>query len=134
MGCTRPYSGPATGLEKAPGDRDRDINDLLDRETYKSEAKSWSNAPPCTADRQISGWLAGWLAGWLLGHFRQQRWLLQKRRKFPFVGGTDVRLAHQLPGRPAEEHTHPLHPLRLTIVTDGRCFSLITQHGGAVLV
>lgn len=58
LGCTRPYPGPATGLEKAPGDRDRDINDLLDRETYKSEAKSWSNAPPCTADRQISGWLA----------------------------------------------------------------------------
>ena len=33
-----------------PRSSDRDINNLLKRETYKSEAKSWSDTSPCIAD------------------------------------------------------------------------------------
>ena len=41
---------PAMRPKKESGDSDRDVNDLLGRESYKSEAKSWRGTPPRMAD------------------------------------------------------------------------------------
>ena len=74
--------------KKEPGDsnRDRDSSGLMDREPYKCEAKPWSNMPPCTADG---------------GQDSAATLAIQGRRRLPFIGGIDIRLAHQLPGKPA---------------------------------
>ena len=41
---------------------------------------------------------------------------LLKPGRLPFIGGIDVRLAHQLPGKPAAG-AHPSQPLWLTTIT-----------------
>ena len=64
---------------------ERDTSGLVDRESYKSEAKHWSNMPPCTADS---------------GQDSAAIFAIQGRQRLPFTGGIDVQLAHQLPGKP----------------------------------
>ena len=39
----KPYNRPAKRMKKVPGDNNRDINGLLNRDSYKSEAKSWND-------------------------------------------------------------------------------------------
>ena len=54
MGCTpqayKAYACPASKLKKEPGVSNRDINGLTDGGAYTSEARSWSNTPPCEAN------------------------------------------------------------------------------------
>ena len=57
----------------------------MDRESYKSEAKHWSNMPPCTAAS---------------GQDSAAIFAIQGRWRLPFIGGIGVQLAHQLPGKP----------------------------------
>ena len=59
----------------------------MDEGSYVSEAGSWSDTPPCVADcgKDMAAVLATWGRG-----------------RLPVMGRTDVRLAHQLPGKPAE--------------------------------
>ena len=53
LGCTpqacKPCSCPATGWKTEPGVSTRDVSDLLDRKSNKSEAKVWSDTPPPVA-------------------------------------------------------------------------------------
>lgn len=57
----------------------------MGRESYKSEAKHWSNRPPCAADS---------------GKDSAAIFAIQGRWRLPFIGGIDVQLARQLPGKP----------------------------------
>ena len=41
---------PAARLKKEPGVSNRDISGLMDGGAYMSEARSWSDTPPCAAD------------------------------------------------------------------------------------
>ena len=85
---------PASKLKKEPGVRDRDIHGLMDGGAYVSEARSWSDTPPCAVDggQDMAAVCAGG-GGWVL----------------PVIGEIDVRLAHWLPGKSAEGQA-PHHP------------------------
>jgi len=54
LGCTflasRVHTCPNSRPKKEPGVCNRNINGLMHRGSYKSEAKSWSNTPLCTTD------------------------------------------------------------------------------------
>ena len=47
---TRPVLAQLQDLKKEPGVSDRDISGLVDGGSYMSEARSWSDIPPCAAD------------------------------------------------------------------------------------
>ena len=58
---------PTSKLEKELGVSNRDINGFTDEGSYMSEARSWSDTPPCAVciwggvgDRSTSGWLLGY--------------------------------------------------------------------------
>ena len=68
----KPCNCPATRPKKEP--RDRDINNLLVRGSYKSEAKSWSDTP--------SLWL------------QEGIFATKGRRRLTFIGEIDIKLAH----------------------------------------
>ena len=63
----------------------------MDGGAYSSEARSWSDISPCAADMAANS-LPGGGGGYQL-----------------VTEGIDIRLAHQLPGKPAEDHA-PHHP------------------------
>ena len=65
---------------------------LVDGGAYTSEARSWSNSPPRAAD------------GGEGGRTWRQSLLPWGGERLPGVGEIDVMLAHQLPGKLAEEH------------------------------
>ena len=88
--CTR----SASRLKKEPRVSDRNITDLMYGEAYVFEARSWSDTPPCEADR---------------GQERAAVFTLRGTGRLPVIGGTDIWLAHWLPGKPAEGNTPP-HP------------------------
>ena len=94
LGCTpqayKPCTCPASRLKKKPRVSNRDINSLMDWGAYTSEARSWSDTPLCVAEGRQD--LAAVLAP-------------QGEGRLPFIGGIDVRLVHQLPGKPEEEPT-----------------------------
>ena len=58
MQVCKTWSCPALKQKKEPTDSDRDINSLLDKRSYKFEAKRLGVTPH-------SGWLAGWQSGLL---------------------------------------------------------------------
>ena len=77
----KPCAWWASRLNKEPRVRDRDINGLMNGVSYTSEARSWSNIPPCVADdgqkmeavfspggkgrlQVIVGIISGWLFGY----------------------------------------------------------------------
>lgn len=68
---------------------DREINGLPDGGAYVSEAGSGRDAPTVCSRLQDRTWWQAWLLG---------------AGKVTSDGGTQVRLAHQLPGGPAEGH------------------------------
>ena len=86
LGC-KPCSCPASKLEKEPRDSNRDINQLLDKGSYKSAAKDPGVTPHRERQRAGRTW--------------QESSLRAGEKGPPFKGGTDVSLAHQLPGKPA---------------------------------
>jgi len=64
---------------------DKDISGLMDRGAYTTEARSWSNTPPCTVDGTedvMAGFapsrkgrlpvVAEWMSGWIIGY--QENW------------------------------------------------------------
>lgn len=57
----------------------------MDRGSYVSKAKSWSNTPLCSADS------------------RQDTATALTTQRLPFIGRVDLRLAHQLLGKPEAE-------------------------------
>ena len=59
-----------------------------------SEARSWSNPQPCVANRRQDVEVV-FVPEW--------------RGSLPVIGGIDVRLAHQLQGKPAERHSPHHH-------------------------
>ena len=64
----------------------------MDRGAYLSEARSWSNTPPCvTDDRRDTVLIAVFTP--------------RGRGRLPVIKGVDIKLAHGLPGKPAEGHT-----------------------------
>ena len=77
---------PASRLKKEPRDSNRDISDLLDKGSYTPEARSWSNTSLCVADSKQD----------MAADFATRG-----RRRLPFIGGINVRLAHKSPGKPA---------------------------------
>ena len=94
LGCIpracKPCNCSAERLKKEPRDSDRDISGLLYRESYKSEAKSWSDNPLYTAaGRQDMATV-----------FATGDGGRGVRRRLPVIGGIDVSLAYQLPGKP----------------------------------
>ena len=89
--CTAPcrpaspvVSCPVLRLKKEPKHSDRDINGLLDRGSCTSERKALEQHPPWTADSGQDIVFATW-----------------GRRRLPFIGGIDIKLVNQLPGKPA---------------------------------
>ena len=88
--CTR----SASRLKKEPRVSGRNINDLMYGEAYVFEARSWSDTPPCEADG---------------GQERAAVFTLRRTGRLPVTGGTDIWLAHWLPGKPAEGNTPPHH-------------------------
>ena len=90
LGCTSPAwkscNCPVSRPKKESRDSIRDINGLLDRKSYMLEAKHPRVTPPCMVGGRQD--LAAIVATW-------------GRKRLPFTGGIDVRLAHQLPGKPA---------------------------------
>ena len=92
LGCTlqvyKPCACPASRLKKELRDSDRDINGLMDAGAYMSEARSWSDTPLCAAD---SG--------------QDMAAVFVPGGRLPVIGGTEVRLAHKLPGKLPEGHT-----------------------------
>ena len=93
FGCTRqagkPCNCPGARPKKEPRDSDRDFSDGLNRVSYASKAKSWSNTPPCIADGEQD----------TAAVFEIQ----QGEGRVLVIGGIDIRLAHQLPRKPAAE-------------------------------
>ena len=91
LDCTpqicKPCNCPAARRQKEPRDSDRDFSDGLNRVSYASKAKSWSNTPPCIADGEQD----------TAAVFEIQ----QGEGRLPVIGGIDIRLAHQLPRKPA---------------------------------
>ena len=82
----KPWHCPDTeGRKSLETATERDTSGLMDRESYKSEAKHWSNMPPCTAAS---------------GQDSAAIFAIQGRWRLPFIGGIGVQLAHQLPGKP----------------------------------
>ena len=87
LGCTpqacKACSCPDTRPKKEPKGSSRDIDGLVGRESYKSEAKG----PGATL---------------LQPEDRTQPAIstTQGRRRLPFIGDIDIRLVHQLPGKP----------------------------------
>ena len=79
---------------KQPGVSNRDIDALRDREIYTFEERSWSDILLYAVDggQDMKTWPQS-----SLGY--AGRW----REGFPVTGGIEVRLAHWLPGKPAEE-------------------------------
>ena len=75
-------------MKKVPGDNNRDINGLLNRDSYKSEAKSWNDT-----DRI-------WQTAGLTWHPREERVV---EKEVTIYMGIHIRLSHQVPGKPAEE-------------------------------
>ena len=97
LGCNpqagKPCNCPASRPKKKPRDRNRDISGLLDKGSYSAEAKGPGATPHHTQQAvRRTGW-----------HLR-----------LPFTGGGDVRLAHQLPGKPSG--ARPSQPLRLITI------------------
>ena len=88
----KPCSCPVSRLKKEPRYSNRDINGLLDKGTYMSEAKVPGATLPLwmAGSRQAT---AAVFATW---------W----RKRLPFIGGIDVRWAHQLPGKPGAGGKH----------------------------
>ena len=78
---TKSCSCPSSRLKKQPRDCDRDINSLLDKGIL--HRGSWSDNPLCAADCRQN----------VVAVFTTQG-----RRRLPFIGGIDIRLAHRLPG------------------------------------
>ena len=83
------WAAPATRPKKEPGYSDRDISGLIEGGSYTSEARSWGNTPPGTADG---------------GQDRVAVFAPRGGGRLPVMGGIDVRLAHQLPGKLAVGH------------------------------
>ena len=95
LGCTFwaswVHTCPNSRPKKEPGVCNRNINGLMHRGSYKSEAKSWSNTPLCTTDGSqdmVAVLAPRGAGGWL--------------QEVTVSEGSDVRLAHWLPGKPAE--------------------------------
>ena len=90
LGCTlqvcKLCTFPASRLKREPRVSDRDMNGLLDRGSYKTEAKGPGATPHCDSRQDMAANFA--TCG---------------RRRLPFIGGIDVRLPQQLPGKPAAE-------------------------------
>ena len=78
LGCTpkacKPDSFPVLRLNKDLKHSSREINNLLVRRSYKSEAKSWSDTP--------SLWL------------QEGIFATKGRRRLTFIGEIDIKLAH----------------------------------------
>ena len=66
--------------------------------SYRSEARPWSNTTMCYSWGQGRAWLLGWGEG-----------------RLPVIGGTDVRLAHELLEKLEERHSshHPFDKINL---------------------
>ena len=75
-------------MKKVPGDNNRDINGLLNRDSYKSEAKSWNDTYRI------------WQTAGLTWHPREERVV---EKEVTIYMGIHIRLSHQFPGKPAEE-------------------------------
>ena len=80
------YCTPASRLKKESGVNHRDIGSLMEGGSYLSEARSWSDIPPCTANG------------------RQDVAASRGRGRLPVTEGIDIRLAHGLPGKPGETY------------------------------
>ena len=89
---------------KEPRVSDRGINGLTDAGVYTSEARSCSDAQLCVVDSR-----------------QDMEAVLAPRGKWrlPVIGGINIRLAHQLPGKLAEGHA-PQSPLIRTVTSWGR--------------
>ena len=72
-----------------PGDNNRDVNGLLNRDSYKSEAESWNDT-----DRI-------WETAGRTWHPREERVV---EKEVTIYMGIHIRLSHQFRGKPAEEH------------------------------
>ena len=94
LGCTpqacTPCTCPASRPKEEPRNRDREVSGLLDRGlTHLKRMGLKAIPPPCMAGSRQD----------VTAIFTTQG-----RRRLPFVGGIDIRLAHQLPGKPAAGH------------------------------
>ena len=85
--CTSQAYEPSR-LKKEPGVGDRDINGLMDRRLLHV----WSKVLEWHPTVYIGWWGRTWWQSWLL------------RLRWNGRGRTDVRVAHQLPGKLAEKH------------------------------
>ena len=82
---------PILQTEERPRVSDRNVEGLTDcGGAYMSEARSWSDTPACVADS---------------GQVMAAAFAPRGRGRVPVIGRIDVRWAHRLPGKPAEEHT-----------------------------
>lgn len=99
----KPCTHPASILKKEPGVRDRDINGLTDKRTERSEARSpgQRHTSHCTDHR--SEMVEG-------AQDEAARSTSGEKGVVTNYREIDSRLAHQLPGQPAEGHT-PHHPV-----------------------
>ena len=69
---------------------DRGLSGLMDRGSYRSEARAWSDPPPSLVH---SGQVVA--AAFAMG-------VVEGREVVTIIEGTGISLAHQLPGKPAE--------------------------------
>lgn len=85
MGCISQTYNPHNCPTSTPNKEPRGFHNLLNREYYKSENKCPGATPYLV---QQESW--------------QDKGAIfpTQRRKLPFIGGIDMRLAHQLPGKP----------------------------------
>ena len=99
LGCTpqacKPYTCPASRLKKEAGVGERDFSGLMHGEAHTSEAKSWSSTPLCAVDGR-----------WWAGQGKNLHHSVGGWGRLLVIEGIDIRLAHHLPGKSAEEHTH----------------------------
>lgn len=90
LGCIpqacKPCSCPASRLKREPGHSDRDIIGLLDKETLHIWSKVLEQHPTVCGRRQTGRGSSPPSSG---------------NKRLPFIGGVDVRLAYQSPGKPA---------------------------------
>ena len=95
LGCTlqacKPGTCPASRPKTELSVGNRHMNGLIDEGSYMSEARSWSNTPPYAADR---------------GQDVAAVFAPRGRGRLPVTEGIDIRLAHGLPGKPAEDVPH----------------------------
>ena len=80
----------ASRLKKEPGVSNGGISGVTDGGADVSGARSWNNTQPCTSEsgQDVAAVFAPGGKG-----------------RLPVIGGVDLRLAHRLPGKPAEAHT-----------------------------